>query len=185
MTKTVLAWAALWTPLSIILFCAWWYVAFNNDYGALAGTYVFEGNGEKCILYLRQDRTFAQEFHRSGELHKSEGHWHRYGVSHVSFSNEFLKLSGEEMNAAGEAHANLAKRLGYSHTSFWHRFQTVLSSIRSCFVKGAEWLGWVSICMMAQSRRAYSREIAEIARKPPQVFFLFVFDLRPPTPHAQ
>ena len=112
MTKTVLAWAALWTPLSIILFCAWWYVAFNNDYGALAGTYVFEGNGEKCILYLRQDRTFAQEFHRSGELHKSEGHWHRYGVSHVSFSNEFLKLSGEEMNAAGEAHGEFGKTLG-------------------------------------------------------------------------
>jgi hypothetical protein len=93
------------------LFGVWYSVAANYDYGALAGTYVFHGNGETCTLYLRPDRTFVQELSRSGEIKKSQGHWHRYGESHVSFSNEFLKLSGEELNAAGEAHGEFGKTL--------------------------------------------------------------------------
>jgi len=46
----------------------------------------------------------VQELSGSGEIRKSQGYWHRYGESHVSFSNEFLKISGEQMNATGEAH---------------------------------------------------------------------------------
>ena len=112
MMKTIFARLVLWILLAIVLFCAWWCVAFNYGYGALAGTYVFHGSGEVCTLYLRPDRTFVQELSRSGEIKKSQGHWHRYGESHVSFSNEFLKLSGEEMNAAGEAHGEFGKTLG-------------------------------------------------------------------------
>ncbi len=98
--------------LSIVLFCAWWYVASNYDYGALAGTYAFQGNGETCTLYLRPDRTFVQELSRSGEIQKSQGQWRRYGESHVSFSNEFLRVSGEEMDAAGQAHGEFEKQIG-------------------------------------------------------------------------
>jgi hypothetical protein len=112
MMGTVFARLALGILLSIVLFCAWWYVYASNDYADLAGTYVFEGNGERCTLYLRSDRTFAQELSRSGEVQKSQGRWHRYGQSHVSFSGEFLKLSGEEMNASGEAHGQFDKTLG-------------------------------------------------------------------------
>jgi hypothetical protein len=63
-------------------------------------------------LYLRPDRTFVQELSRSGEVKKSQGHWDRYGESHVSFSDEFLQISGEEMNAAGQAHGEFDKLLG-------------------------------------------------------------------------
>jgi len=112
MMKTIFARLVLWILLSIVLFCAWWYVAFNYGYGALAGTYVFHGSGEVCTLYLRPDRTFVQELSRSGEIQKSQGQWHRYGESHVSFSNEFLKLAGEEMNADGQAHGQFEKTLG-------------------------------------------------------------------------
>ena len=35
----------------------------------------------------------------------------------------------------GRHMANLAKRSGYSRTSFWRRFQTALSSIRSYFIR--------------------------------------------------
>jgi hypothetical protein len=94
------------------LFWGWYSVAANYDYGALAGTYVFHGKGETCTLHLRPDRTFVQELSRSGEIKKSQGHWHRYGESHVSFSEEFLKLSGEEMNTAGQAHGEFDKLLG-------------------------------------------------------------------------
>src|ERR1700730_4045606 len=112
MMKAIFARSILWILLSVVLFCAWWYVAFNYDYGALAGTYVCQASGEMCTLYMRPDRTFVQELSRSGEIQKSQGHWHRYGESHVSFSNEFLKLSGEEVNAAGGAHGEFGKTLG-------------------------------------------------------------------------
>jgi hypothetical protein len=112
MIKTRFAHWALGILLSIVVFCAWWDVYANNDYGALAGAYVFDENGEKCTLYLRPDRTFEQELSRSGEIQKAQGHWHRYGQAHVSFSNEFLKLSGEDMNASGEAHGQFDKTLG-------------------------------------------------------------------------
>jgi hypothetical protein len=98
--------------LLIILFCVWYSVAANYDYGALAGTYIFHGNGETCTLYLRPDRTFVQDLSRSGEIQKSQGRWDRYGEAHVSFSSEFLKLSGEEMNANGQAHGQFDKTLG-------------------------------------------------------------------------
>jgi hypothetical protein len=96
----------------ILAFCVWYSTAANYDYGALAGTYTFRGNGEMCTLYLRADRTFEQELSHSGEAQKSTGHWYRYGESHVSFSSEFIKLSGEEMNAEGEAHGEFEKVIG-------------------------------------------------------------------------
>jgi hypothetical protein len=108
--RTGLACLAVGILVSIILFWVWYSVYANNDYGALAGTYVSDGNGGKCTLYLRSDRTFAQELNRSGEIQK--WHWHRYGQAHVSFSNEFLKLSGKEMNADGQAHGQFDKTLG-------------------------------------------------------------------------
>jgi 4-amino-4-deoxy-L-arabinose transferase-like glycosyltransferase len=111
-TVKALARLALGIFLSIILSWVWYIVAANYGYGALAGTYVFHGAGETCTLYLRPDRTFVQELSRSGQIHKSQGHWDRYGEAHVSFSNEFLKVSGEEMNTDGQAHGQFDKTLG-------------------------------------------------------------------------
>ena len=98
--------------LSIVLLLVWYWVYAQNDYGALAGTYVFRGNGETCTLYLRPDRTFVQEVSHSGEIQRAQGSWHRYGEAHVSFSDGFLKLSGEELNADGQAHGQFDKTLG-------------------------------------------------------------------------
>lgn len=112
MAKKFLARTGYGILLSIIVFWVWYSVASNYDYGTLAGIYVFEGNGEKCTLYLHPDRTFVQELIRSGEIQKSQGHWHRYGQAHVSFSNEFLRLSGEEMNASDEGHGQFDKTAG-------------------------------------------------------------------------
>jgi len=112
MKITILVKAGCGIILSIALFAVWYSVAANYDYGALAGSYVFHGNGETCTLQLRPDRTFVQELNRSGRTQKSEGQWHRYGEAHVSFSDEFLKVSGEEVNADGQAHGQFDKRFG-------------------------------------------------------------------------
>lgn len=97
---------------SIILFCVWYSIAANYSYAALEGTYDYKGKGETCTLYLRSNHTFLQEFRRSGNVQKAQGTWNRYGQSHVSFSQEFLKMSGEEMNADGQAHGQFQKNLG-------------------------------------------------------------------------
>ena len=44
-----------WALTLIALFTIWYSVAANYDYGALAGSYVFRGEGETCTLYLRPD----------------------------------------------------------------------------------------------------------------------------------
>jgi hypothetical protein len=98
--------------LLIAFFVCWYAIAANYDYGALAGTYVLNRDTERCTLDLRSDRTFTEELVRAGSVHKAQGTWHRYGESHVSFSREFLTISGEEENADGEAHGEFSKTLG-------------------------------------------------------------------------
>src|SRR5258705_2340850 len=56
-------------------------LAANYDYGALAGVYVLNHDGEKCILDLRSDRTFTEELTHSGNVQRATGNWHRYGES--------------------------------------------------------------------------------------------------------
>src|SRR5260370_40845113 len=90
--------------LSVVLFIGWYAIAANYDYGALAGVYVLDHNGEKCVLDLRSDRSFTEELVHSGDIQRAAGTWYRYGQSHVSFSREFLRVSGQELNASREAH---------------------------------------------------------------------------------
>jgi hypothetical protein len=100
------------TVVAIGLFAAWYYVAANYDYGTLAGVYIFERNDERCVLDLRPDRSFREQLSYSGNIRQAEGTWHRYGEAHVSFSQTFLTVLGQELNASGEAHGDFEKRLG-------------------------------------------------------------------------
>jgi hypothetical protein len=98
--------------LLAVLFIGWYAIAANYDYGALAGMYVLDHNGEKCVLDLHSDRSFTEELVRSGDTQRAAGTWYRYGQSHVSFSHEFMSVSGQKLNASGEAHGEFEKRLG-------------------------------------------------------------------------
>jgi hypothetical protein len=98
--------------LAVVLFIAWYTVAANYDYSALAGVYVLNQNGERCVLNLRSDRSFTEELTQSGNIQRAAGTWHRYGQAHVSFSLDFLRVSGQELNASGEAHGQFEKSLG-------------------------------------------------------------------------
>ena len=98
--------------LALILFIGWYAVAANFDYSSLAGVYVLNQNGEVCVLALRSDRSFTEELTQSKNIQRATGTWHRYGQAHVSFSREFLRVSGQELNASGEAHGQFEKSLG-------------------------------------------------------------------------
>src|ERR1700745_166114 len=96
----------------IALFFGWYVVAADYDYRALAGTYVGAGNGAKHTLKLASDHTFSDEIDDSRNRRMVQGQWRRYGESHLSFSNQFIKVPGQELNAAGEAHGQFEKTLG-------------------------------------------------------------------------
>jgi len=96
----------------LALFMVWYAVAADYEYGALAGTYVLAANGTQCTLKLAPDHTFAEEIDNSSGRQIVQGQWHRYGEAHVSFSSQFIKVPGEELNAAGEAHGQFEKTLG-------------------------------------------------------------------------
>ena len=98
--------------LLIALTIGWYILAANYDYSALAGTYIYLQNGEKCTLRLRADRSFTEELVHDGKSRTATGTWHRYGEAHVSFSSNFLKVSGQELNSEGEAHGQFDRRLG-------------------------------------------------------------------------
>jgi hypothetical protein len=74
--------------------------------------YVLDQAGERCVLTLRKDHTFLEELNKSSNIQRATGTWHRYGEAHVSFSQEFLKVSGQQLNASGEAHGEFEKRAG-------------------------------------------------------------------------
>jgi hypothetical protein len=98
--------------LAIVLLVGWYAVAANYDYGALAGVYLLDQNPERCVLALHSDHTFTEELVHSGQVQRAVGTWYRYGQAHVNFSHEFLRVSGQELNARGEAHGQFDKRLG-------------------------------------------------------------------------
>jgi hypothetical protein len=98
--------------LVLVLFELWYSHAANYDYSALSGTYTFDRDSDKCTLHLRRNQTFSEELNRGGVVQKAEGRWRRYGKAHVSFSGEFLIVSGQKLDAAGEADGQFDKKLG-------------------------------------------------------------------------
>lgn len=96
----------------IVAFAGWYSIASNYDYAPLSGTYVFDNGTEKCTLHLRSDQTFLEELKRKGAIQTVQGHWRRYGQAHVSFSSEFLVVSGQQLDGSGGSHGQFDKTLG-------------------------------------------------------------------------
>lgn len=96
----------------LALLVGWYTVAADYDYEILAGTYVLANSGVQCTLMLAPDHTFTEKIGSSSNLRIVQGQWHRFGEAHMSFSNQFIKVPGEELDAAGEAHGQFEKTLG-------------------------------------------------------------------------
>jgi hypothetical protein len=98
--------------LAFALFCGWWYIASDNDYSGLAGTYTYSQQGTSCALTLRADRTFRQDLRHDGQVDSVEGTWQIFGLSSVSFSQEFLMLPGQKPDEEGTAIGHFDRTLG-------------------------------------------------------------------------
>jgi hypothetical protein len=96
--------------LPIVLFWVWYSVAADYGYSAVSGTYTLQRSGEASTLVLRPDHSYRQEVVRAGRVEHAQGSWRRIGEGGVVFSNEFLKVTGQEIRADGQAYGYVKKR---------------------------------------------------------------------------
>ena len=91
------------------LWC-WYALAADYSYRAVAGKYMYHGDGESSTLVLMRDRSFQQDLNRDGKHVHVQGTWRRIGEGGVVFSKEFLKVKGQEVRSDGEADGQIEKR---------------------------------------------------------------------------
>ncbi len=96
----------------ILCFVLWYVVASDYGDGVISGTYELSLNGEKSSLELKPDHTFQQELNKLGKIEHATGTWRRVGEADVTFSKEFLAISGQELGPHGEAYGYIHKDFG-------------------------------------------------------------------------
>jgi hypothetical protein len=82
--------------LIVAIFSFWYIEAENYSEGAMSGRYTFHHGAESSTLVLKPDHTFKQELVSAGITKHAEGSWRVIGLGHISFTREFLTVSGEE-----------------------------------------------------------------------------------------
>ena len=94
-------------------FGLWFAAAYDYSDGVVSGTYHLAQNGETSTLNLKPNHSFQQVLNRSGNVQHAEGTWrHVGGFGGLSFSKEFLVVTGQELGADGYAYGDLNKLLG-------------------------------------------------------------------------
>jgi hypothetical protein len=106
--KLVLAVVVLWLG-----FALWWMVASDYSDTVVAGTYHLNQDGEKSTLVLNADHSFQQELTRRVKTDHAHGTWRRLGEGGISFSKEFLILSGQEREPDGTGFGEIHKLFGF------------------------------------------------------------------------
>lgn len=99
--------------LICLCFVSWYWVASDYSDGVVSGTYHFSQNGETSTLVIKPDHSFKQVLNHSGKTEHAEGKWHRVGEGGISFSKEFLRVSGQELDSDGTAFSDVHKALGF------------------------------------------------------------------------
>jgi len=104
----------LWIfSLLVVCFVLWYSVASDYGDGVASGTYHLAENGEISTLTLKTDHSFQQELSEHGEVKRASGTWHRVGEGGISFSKNFLPVSGQELGPDGTAYADMHKQFGF------------------------------------------------------------------------
>ena len=98
-----------WVFLSLAAFWIWYMVAADYSYSAVAGTYIFQANGEKSTLILRKDQSFLQVLTRQGKVERTQGSWRRIGEGGVVFSKEFLPIGNVQVSSDGSTYGVVQK----------------------------------------------------------------------------
>ena len=84
----------------------------NYGDSVATGKYVYDNGGEHSALILNPDHTFEQTLRMGNVERTSEGSWRRVGEGSISFSKEFLVISGDEPEPDGTTFSDMHKALG-------------------------------------------------------------------------
>jgi hypothetical protein len=98
--------------ISLGCFFLWGVAAMNYGSSAAIGTYHFERDGETSTLVLNPDHTFRQARWLGSHEQHSQGTWRRVGEGGISFSKDFLVVSGDEPEPDGTTFSDMHKALG-------------------------------------------------------------------------
>ncbi len=97
---------------SLACFLLWGTAAMNYGDSVAVGTYQFEHDGETSTLVLNTDHTFRQTRRLGSYEQHSQGTWRRVGEGGISFSKEFLVVSGDEPEPDGTTFSDMHKAFG-------------------------------------------------------------------------
>jgi hypothetical protein len=93
-----------------------WYVeAGNFSDSNITGVYIASRSGQTSTLTLLPDHTFRQELDEAGTSVYAQGKWQLFpsdSRGHIAFSNEFLRLAGQQLNPDGTAYGQLENWFG-------------------------------------------------------------------------
>jgi|SRR5678816_378222 len=106
------AWVSVILLLTLGLCLFWYWEAENFGDGAVCGTYTLRQNGEAVTLILTPDHQFQQELESAGTVRRAEGEWHVFGKGGIGFSEEFLRVIGQEMGPSGRPYGQIRNWFG-------------------------------------------------------------------------
>src|SRR5664279_1194773 len=107
MKKSVLTSGGL--LLAFGCFLLWGIAAMNYEDSVAVGRYIFKHGDETSTLVLHPDHTFQQAVRLGSMEQHSEGKWRRPGEGGISFSSEFLMVSGCEREPDGTVFGDMHK----------------------------------------------------------------------------
>jgi hypothetical protein len=106
------AWMVGGFILAIACLILWGDAAMNYGDDVAVGSYRFERAKEISTLILNPDHTFRQTRSIGSDEQHSEGTWRRIGEGGISFSKEFLVVSGDEPEPDGTTFSDMQKAFG-------------------------------------------------------------------------
>ena len=93
-------------------FIFWGVAAMNYGDSAAVGSYRFERANESSTLTLNSDHTFQQTRSIGSNKYQSAGTWTHVGEGGISFSKEFLVVSGDEPEPDRTTFSDMHKAFG-------------------------------------------------------------------------
>jgi hypothetical protein len=98
--------------IAVVCLFLWAVVAMDYGDSVASGTYTFTHGEETSTLVLETNHTFRQTRRIGNVQEQAAGTWRRVGQGGISFSKEFLVVTGDEPEPDGTTFCDMHKFLG-------------------------------------------------------------------------
>lgn len=96
----------------VVVFVAWYCIAADYGYRAVAGSYRTKMPNGSCTLTLKRDQTFDQLLIADGKQQHSSGTWRLFGEGGIALSENFQPLPAEESAHNQTYYGEVRKTMG-------------------------------------------------------------------------